>query len=196
MNVAENKGEHKLFKNIRFVIEALKNIKSTGTVWPSSPYLVRKMIAPIDFKKADCIIEFGVGDGVITRALLEQMKPESKLLGFEINPSFYKQQVEELQDQKLTLINDSAEKAEVYVKKAGFLKVPYVVSGLPLANLDKILCKEILGQTHGILEKNGKFIQFQYSLSEYKLLKKYFRRVRIKVALLNFPPAVVYICTK
>ncbi len=177
-------------------MEAIRNIKTTGTVWPSSPHLIRKMLSAIDFDKADYIVEFGVGNGNITRELLENMKPGSKLLAFEINGQFYQQQKDELKDERLVLINDSAEEIETYLKRLHISKVNYVVSGLPLTNLGKTFCESLLTKTHKILPKNGKYIQFQYSLSQYNLIKKHFSKVKIKFTALNIPPAVVYVCSK
>ncbi|RYD72617.1 MAG: ribosomal RNA adenine dimethylase [Sphingobacteriales bacterium] len=179
-----------------FIIEALKSIKTTGTVWPSSPHLIRKMLSPINFSKADCIIEFGVGDGCITRELLQKMKFGSKLLAFEINPQFYNQQLKELKDDKLFLINDSAEKADFYLKQMGIDKAQYVVSSLPLSNLGRAFTESLLSKTKNILAERGRFIQFQYSLSQYSAIKKFFPRTKIKFTALNLPPAIIYVCTK
>ncbi|MGZ5281296.1 MAG: class I SAM-dependent methyltransferase [Bacteroidia bacterium] len=192
----ENKFKLEVKKNKSFLLEAIRSIKTTGTVWPSSSHLISKMLSPIDFKKADCIVEFGVGNGNITRELLGRMKPGSKLLAFEINDQFYKQQKEELKDLRLVLINDSAEEIETYLKQLNITKVNHVVSGLPLSILGKAFCESLLTKIHKILPPHGKYIQFQYSLSQYSLIKKHFKKVKIKFTALNIPPAIVYVCTK
>lgn len=193
---SENKLHVRIRNNKNFLLEAIRHIKTTGTVWPSSPHLIKKMLSPIDFARADYIVEFGVGNGNITRALLERMKPGAKLLAFEINEQFYREQKQQIKDNRLVLINDSAEEIERYMKQLNISKVNYVVSGLPLTILGKAFCESLLTKIHKILPNHGKYIQFQYSLSQYSLIKKHFRRVKIKFTALNIPPAVVYICAK
>ena len=48
-------------KNIQFIKESLKSLKEVGTVFPSSKFVVSKMIEPINFKKDISILEFGSG---------------------------------------------------------------------------------------------------------------------------------------
>jgi phospholipid N-methyltransferase len=192
----KSKFKVKKKRNGSFLLEAIKHIKTTGTVWPSSQHLIRKMLATIDFAKADYIVEFGVGNGNITRALLERMKPDSNLLAFEINEQFYSEQKNDIKDKRLILINDSAEEIEAYMKKLNISKVNYVVSGLPLTILGNAFCESLLSKIYKILPRRGQYIQFQYSLSQYNLIKKYFKRVKIKFTAWNIPPAIVYVCTK
>jgi len=47
------------------------------------------------------------------------------------------------------------------------------------------------------LNKDGTFIQYQYSLTYYKKLKVVFKeKISLDFELLNFPPAFVYRCKK
>src|SRR5687767_2251580 len=102
-----------------FFRESLRTMRVTGTITPSWEFLVRKMAEPINFEEADCIIEFGAGEGVITRHLLKQMRHDAKLLSFEVNPKFF-ESIEAIKDPRLIPIFDSAEKAPQYLKEAGF----------------------------------------------------------------------------
>jgi phospholipid N-methyltransferase len=63
-------------------------MRTTGSIIRSSKYLCKAMIKPIDFNKANVIVELGAGDGVLTHYILNRMKPQAKLLCFEINPKF------------------------------------------------------------------------------------------------------------
>lgn len=62
-------------KQITLLSEAFKNLKTVGTITFSSKFLVKNIIAPIDFNKARCIVELGAGDGCITKAILEKCTP-------------------------------------------------------------------------------------------------------------------------
>lgn len=51
---------------INFFVESLKNLKTIGAVVPCFLVSVRKMIDPIDFSKAETIVELGGGTGAVT----------------------------------------------------------------------------------------------------------------------------------
>ena len=74
--------------------------------------------------------------------------------------------------------------------------VDVVISSLPLANFPFALKRDILQQCYDALKPSGLFIQFQYSLIDYKLLKKKFSSVERKFTPLNIPPAFIYVCRK
>jgi len=112
---------------IDFLKESLRNLKTVGTVTRSSPFLCKGMIKPVDFKKADVIIELGGGDGVVTKHILRAMKPDAKLLTFEVNGHFCNI-IREIKDDRLHVIEDSAEHLEAHLKKHGIKKVDYIIS--------------------------------------------------------------------
>jgi len=178
-----------------FFKEALKTIKTTGAVASSSKHLVKRMIAPIDFDNAKIIIEFGAGLGVFTKGLLKNMKPDSKLISYEINDNFF-EKLEEIKDDRLVLIKKSVTELKQYVKENNIEKVDYIVSGLPLAIFKKELVDEILTMSHDLLRKGGKYIQFQYSTTSKAVLKKHFGNLKLNFTPLNIPPAFIYACEK
>ena len=153
------------------------------------------MLAPIDFSKASCIVEFGPGTGVFTHKLLERMKPDSKLLSFEINPAFL-EELRKIKDHRLILISDSAEKVQDYITQQGFSSVDYIVSSLPFAMIPDSIVEKILENSAKVLSSEGKYIQFQYSLNAKKRLESNFSEVKINFTPLNLPPAFIYVCKK
>lgn len=184
-----------LAKKSNFFNEFLKERKTVGAVSPSSKFLMRKMIAPIDFEKANVIVELGPGNGVFTRGLLEKMKPDAKLISFELSRNFYEHINLNVRDKKLTLINDSADKLEKYLALEGIHNVDYVVSSLPLAVIPTEVKEKVLNSCVKVLGEEGKYIQFQYSLNAKKLLQTKFKDVSLKFVPVNIPPAFVYQCT-
>jgi phospholipid N-methyltransferase len=181
-------------KQSNFLGEFIKGRKTVGAVAPSSKFLTKKMIAPIDFQKADIILELGPGNGVFTKAILERMKQTSKIFSFELNTAFYQHIFNNVDDKRLTLINDSAEKIDEYLEKHGIGKVDYIVSSLPFTVIPKEVKLTIIDKCVNQLKDDGMFIQFQYSLNAKKLLSLKFSQVKIDFSALNFPPAFVYKC--
>ena len=97
-----------------FFSEFLKQGKNIGAVAPSSKFLVKKMVEPINFTDVKCIVEFGPGTGIITLELLRLMPSDSILLAFEINKEFC-ETLNQIKDPRLKIISDSAEKVEEYL---------------------------------------------------------------------------------
>ena len=182
-------------KKINYLKQLFIKENKVGSVAPSSRFLVKKMIAPIDFDKANVIVEFGPGTGVITEELLKKMSPDSKLYVFEINKEFV-ELLSVIKDKRMKLIVDSAEKIEMYLEKDGIKNVDYVVSSLPLAIIPREIEYNILNAASRALRKGGAFIQFQYSLASKKKLKEIFHSIKINFTPINMPPAFVYTCVK
>ena len=152
-------------------------------------------MAPIDFDKADVIVELGPGNGVFTKELLKLMHPKARLLSFELSNNFYEHINANIKDDRLVLVNDSADKVEHYLAIEGVHKVDYVVSSLPLAVIPEEVKESVLNSCVKLLGEEGKYIQFQYSLNAKKLLKSKFKNVKYKFTAVNIPPAFVYSCS-
>lgn len=182
-------------KKVNFLSEFFKRENKVGSVAPSSRFLVKKMIDPIDFDRARVIVEFGPGTGVITLELLKRMRPDAVLYIFEINREFV-DALSTIRDSRLRLVVDSAEKIEKYLSGDGIDKVDYVVSSLPLAIIPRDIEYNILRSAARALRKGGTFIQFQYSLASRKKLKEIFHSIRTNFTPINIPPAFVFTCVK
>jgi phosphatidylethanolamine/phosphatidyl-N-methylethanolamine N-methyltransferase len=181
-------------KKNRFFKEFLKEKKGVGAVSPSSRFLAKKMLAPINFETADVVVELGPGTGVFTKVMLKRLKAGARLLAFETNEQFCESISKIITDDRLILINDSAEKIEDYLKEHNIKSADYVVSSLPLAVIPLPVKNRIIKQSIDCLNKDGMYIQFQYSLHSHKLLKRKFSEVKIDFTPINIPPAFVYKC--
>jgi len=182
--------------NIDIFIESVKNPQIIGAWAFSSKHVVKKMVKPIRFAEARCIVELGAGNGCITRALLRRMKPDTQLLSFEINKKFYRMTAARLRDSRLRLINDSAENMLPYIYESGFAYADYIVSSVPLVSLPKRIRENILNSVLATLKPNGLFIQLSYSTILRKKIERIFGRKNVKIDFtpFNFPPAFIYVC--
>lgn len=180
-----------------FLKEFFKEKKTVGAVSPSSKHLGKKMLQNINFESCKVIIELGPGTGVFTRMLTSKMTEDCKLIIFELHDAFYSKLSKEFaNDNRVVIINDSAENIGKHLKEHELNEVDIVLSSLPLTNFNKRLVNTILKQSHQYLKQSGLYIQFQYSLNAQKYLKKIFKQVRISFTPRNIPPAFVYTCTK
>ncbi|WP_343330941.1 class I SAM-dependent methyltransferase [Polaribacter staleyi] len=181
---------------INFLKESFKNLKTLGTVTPSSRFLAARMLKGIDFSKVEVLVEFGPGNGAITKLILEKLPKNATLICFEINENFYNQ-LSQIKNKQLIVIKSSAEKIEEELKKFNFNKTNHIISSLPLTIIPEEITNEILKKSFLALEDKGTFIQFQYSLTYFKKLKTVFNQsISLGFEPLNFPPAFVYHCKK
>lgn len=179
-----------------FFKEAVSNIKTIGSFLPSSKYLTKKLLHNIDFKKAKVLIEFGPGNGILTKNIIKKLSPNAKLICFEINNNFYNK-LNEINNPQLIILNCSADNVASELKKLEIEKVDGIISGLPLSNISKIIGESIIKESYTILNKGAYYIQYQYSLNHFKRIKKAFKNnVVLSFEFLNVPPAVIYTCKK
>lgn len=174
-----------------FIFQFFKKWKQVGAIFPSSIFLVEDMLLEIDFSKARLVIELGAGSGSFTKEILKKMHPDCRLVVFEIDDVFT-EKLSKIKDSRMTLIKDSA----VYISKYVEDKADYVVSGIPLSNLDKDTKNKIIAASEEILIPNGLFLQFQYFPESLNVLKSYFPSVKTRFTFLNTPPAFFYVCKK
>lgn len=172
-----------------------RNIRTTGTVAPSSKALIRQLLKPIDFGAALRIVELGPGNGCVTRALLARMAPEARLISLELNGDFAAR-LAAIGDPRLEVCHACASSLRAVLDRRGVRRADYVVSSLPLALIDDAVMRSILSGVGANLREGGRFLQYQYSLANYGDVKPWFSDVRLRFTLRNVPPAFVYDCVK
>jgi len=181
--------------HLQVFLEAVKNVKTVGTVTFSSKFLSQTIVSPINFEEAKYIVELGAGNGCITKQLLQNMRPDAKLLAFEINEKFCGM-LSELNDPRLIVVEDSAEKIGEYLAQNDMPHIDATVSALPLVVLPKTLTEKVLQVVQKHLTADGLFIQLSYSAFTYKKFEQYFTKLKMKFELRNIPPAFVFVCKK
>jgi len=173
----------------------IKNIRTTGTITPSSKVLIEQLLGPIDFALARCIVELGPGNGCVTHALLKRMHPDCVLVCLELNNEFATQ-LNTHRDPRLRVYNACASSIREILDELDIAKVDHVVSSLPLSLIDDDVVDNILASVDSNLREGGRFLQYQYSLANYSDMKPFFRDVKLRFTLRNMPPAFVYECIK
>ena len=186
----------RLPKKRTFLNQFLNDTKMIGSVRPSSRFLAKKMLQNINFDQDKILVELGPGTGVFTFEIIDKMHRDAKLLVFELNKTFIRNLKKQIKDDRVILINDSAEKINYYLNFYNLEKADIIISSLPLSNFDIDLKKNIVENSNEALKDTGLFIQFQYSLSSKEFFKSIFRQISISFTFLNLPPAFIYSCKK
>lgn len=180
---------------IDFLKTGIKNLKTVGAVTRSSKFLCKKSISFIDFSEADLIVELGAGDGVVTKHLLKNMKPDAKLLAFEIMPDMAKL-LRKIKDKRLVVIEDSAINLPKYLAEHNTEKVKYISSAIPFVMLPEEEALAMIQTCHDSMVQGGVFMQIHYSLIAKKLYQQVFGNVDVNFVPLNVPPAWVLVSKK
>ena len=178
----------------KFLLEALRNFKEVGTVTRSGRALSRK-VASFITKEDKFVLELGAGDGAITHSILKNMHPEGKLLCFEINPNMV-EVLHRINDPRLIVVNDSAEKMEEYMRTNDITEFDGIVSAIPYIVLPKELADKIISLCKKNLRKGKFYLQVHYAKTKLSLYKEAFGNIETFWVLLNVPPAYVFKCIK
>ena len=178
----------------KFLLEALRNFKEVGTVTRSGRALSRK-IASFITKEDKYVLELGAGDGAITKSILKNMHPNGKLLCFEINPNMVAV-LARIDDPRLIVINDSAEKMEEYMRINDITSFDGIISAIPNIVLPKELANKIITLCKRNLKMDKFYLQVHYAKTKLALYTESFGNIETFWVLLNVPPAYVFKCVK
>jgi phospholipid N-methyltransferase len=178
-------------ERIRFFRSFLTHPRQVGAVLPTSRWAVRDMLDMADLSQARHVAEFGAGTGVYTGEVLKRLRPDTRFLAFEIDPDLTAVLSERFEDDRLQIINDSAENVEGYLDGA---RVDIIVSGLPFTSLPEAVKQNIFKQATRVLAPDGVMLVLQYSPLVQRDLTRMFASVRRRVSFINVPPAFLFAC--
>lgn len=179
---------------ISYIKNFLKDPK-VASITPTSKYTVEKLCQYIDFRNNIRIMEYGPADGVFTRYFLDKMTLESELVAIETNMDFVTS-LNKVKDNRLTVFNESAEKASDIAGQLGWENVDYIVSGIPFSFLDDKTKHSILEKSSEFISDDGAFLGYQTSAHLKPYLQKHFPKVTTEMEYRNLPPMCIYIAKK
>jgi phospholipid N-methyltransferase len=165
-----------------------------GSIIPSSRFLIKQLLEPIDWDKAKVIVEYGPGVGGITAEILRRMRPDARLIAIEMNPDFVGFLKKTLVDERFTVVEASAADVNDIMKQLGIAKADYIISGIPLGSMPQAVREPILHNTREALAPGGSFLVFQFTTRVAPDLTRVFRYVKRKFEPLNILPAHLFIC--
>jgi phosphatidylethanolamine/phosphatidyl-N-methylethanolamine N-methyltransferase len=184
---------------LRFFVAGLTKQGQTGALVPSQRFLVRRMISAVPTDYRGQVVELGAGTGALTLELARQC-PLARVLACEINEDLAKSTRRHIAaaglERRVTLLHEPAEQVLAGLRSNRKSRTDFIISGIPLGNLDRARSFELIRSVHETLQPGGMYIQFQYSLLDRKKIRKTFGRLRTIPAFLNLPPAVVYFAQK
>jgi phospholipid N-methyltransferase len=155
------------------------------------------MIAPVPTNYRGRIIELGAGTGALTLRLASRC-PKASILACEINPTLARDTERRLARSGLRRRVQVIEApAEEFLPELGGHEAPeFILSGIPLGSLGRERARNLIHLIHASLRSGGIYVQFQHSLLDRRSISRRFSRLRTRLVMLNFPPAVIYYAQK
>lgn len=177
-----------------FARNFFRHPRMLGSIVPSSRFLIKQLLQPVDWNRASVIVEYGPGVGGITAEVLRRMRPDATLIAIETNPAFVSFLRSSLQDARLHVFEASAENVDQILRQLGKPKASYIISGIPFSTIPAPVRERILRKTCEVLEPGGAFLVYQFSTRVLQDLKRIFGYVRRRFEPLNVLPAHLFFC--
>jgi phospholipid N-methyltransferase len=182
-----------IMKAIDFVKVALKDYK-VGALTKSSKYTVRAITNKVR-PGHKLVVEYGAGDGVITRELLSRLPADAQVVAVELNKEFL-DLLGGIKDDRLLVKGEDVLKLSESFSGSGIGQADAVISGIPFSFFSPATRAKIVRNTQRNLREGGVFIVYQYSPLMLPVLKKYFRRVTMTLEMRNMFPYFIMVAEK
>ena len=178
-------------KNLKTTYAFTKNIFTTGALYETSRKAELEICAKLPSTENAIVVEFGLGHGNITREILSRLSPNAKLYSFEINKEFCEYVSDQINDDRLTIINEGAENISKHITG----KVDAIVSSIPITIFPSDKKDEVLNTAYKALKPGAHFSQILYTKVLKKRISKIFDHLDI-VRLFNIPMEYIHHCRK
>lgn len=180
-----------MLQKIKTAINYTRNIFVTGAIAETNKQVEDEICRYIPNKENAVIIEFGMGHGNITKAILNKVGPNAKIYAFEVHKTFCEHASKSIQDNRLTIINDGAENVKKYVNE----EVDTVISSIPFSFFTEDTKNKILEDSYSLLKDKSYLSQVLLSAFHFKKYRSVFDNCK-RLRIFNFPIYHIYHCQK
>jgi phospholipid N-methyltransferase len=167
-----------------------------GSLIPSSRFLVNRLLDQVDWGRARTMVEYGPGVGTFTGEILRRLRPDGTLVAIDTNRDFAHYLTRTLRDDRLHVVEGSAEDAQANLKERGLGRADYVISGIPYSTMPPALRERILQTTHDVLHPDGSFLVYQFTRAVLPYLRQVFPHVHQDFEPRNIMPARLFYCRR
>jgi phospholipid N-methyltransferase len=179
-----------------FARNFFKNPKMLGSLIPSSRFLIKQLLRDVKWNDVRVIVEYGPGVGTISGEILKRMRPDAKLVVFEINDDFVRVLKRRFNDPRLHVLHRSAAQVQDALRELGMEKADCAIAGIPFSIMKDHDRQAVLQNTHAALRPGGSFLVYQFSSRVRADLEKIFGPVHQGFEPLNILPARLFHCVK
>jgi len=161
---------------LRFATVAVRDFK-VGALTVSTKYVVQAVVRALD-PRHKFIVEYGAGDGILTRALLMRLPEDGRITAVERNADFYAE-LRRIRDPRMQAIKGDAMTLAQDPRSFRLPLIDAAVSSIPLSFISSAQREDLIRNTHAALTAGGVFVVYQYTPLILPLLKQYFKRVTV-----------------
>jgi phospholipid N-methyltransferase len=178
-------------RTVAFFLGFLQQPGVVASVMPSSRYLARRLADRRLLARARSVVELGAGTGVVTRAILDVLPPDARLLAVEVKEDFAAMLRTE-EDPRLIAHCGSAAQLREAIAQHALPHPEVVISGIPFSTMQPRLGRHILEQVWSCLAPGGHFIAYQLRRHVAVLGRDLLGLPAIRLELRNVPPVRVF----
>lgn len=189
-----SKTRARIAEMLLFAGNFIRHPHMLGSVVPSSRFLVNQVLETIDWQCAKVIVEYGPGVGTFTAEILRRMRADAVLVAIETNRDFVQFLRSSLYDERLHVVEASAEEVQTVLQRLQLPPPRYVISGIPLGSMPVPVRTDIASKTRAALEPGGTFIVYQFTARVLPQLQRTFSTVQRSFEGRNLPPAQLFVC--
>ena len=180
-----------------FARNFFKNPKMLGSLIPSSRFLIKQLLRDVKWNDVRVFVEYGPGVGTISGEIVKRMRPDAKLVVFEINDDFVRVMKNRFQhDPRVHVLHRSAAEVQDALRELGLEKADCAIAGIPFSIMKEEDRQAVLRNTHAALRPGGSFLVYQFSSRVRADLEKIFGPVHQGFEPLNILPARLFHCVK
>ena len=172
--------------------EFFKNPLAVGSAFPASRFLVDTMLSPVDWSRLNCVVEYGPGTGIFTRALLERLPAHARLLAIDTSAAFIDHLRRATSDRRLIAVAGSADAVLDIMAGHGLDQADCILSGLPFSTLAPERAERLMKASASALAPQGGFLAYQMRKAVQPLLERRFAKVATGFEWRNVPPCHLY----
>ena len=181
-------------EKVQFFINTILSGGKVGAIAKSSDYVVEGVLKHVQ-GPLDTVVEYGPGDGVMTKAILKYLRPQGRLVAIESDPEFVKI-LREIGGPRVEIIEGNVE--EVISHESWSIKdADLVLSSIPFSFLTFLERDRVVAKTYEMLRPHGSCIVFhQYSTLIKETLEKHFGTVTAEFEPRNVFPCFILVAKK
>ena len=177
-----------------FARNFLRHPRMLGSIIPSSRFLIKQVLEPIEWERARVIVEYGPGVGNITAEILRHMRPDGHVVAIETNRDFVQYLAGAFRDPRLHVVHGSAADVNTILAQLGLGSASYIISGIPFSTMPESLRTVIVRKSRVALGPGGAFLVYQFSSRVLPDLQRTFEVVKRGFQPLNVLPAHLFVC--
>lgn len=189
MQLTSNAPTVPLKDRFAFLKTALRD-KDVGAISISSQYVIDRVLRYVP-TTARTVLEYGPGEGVLTKALLHRLPATGTLIAIETNQDFVAK-LTAINDPRLIVLEGKAQDEVVTVAATTPAPIDVAVASIPFSFLSPSERRDVVDATRALLAPDGVLIIFhQYTPLMYGILKEYFADVSVSFVARNMLPCFV-----